>query len=86
MECQSKVPSSFYDLLVMLHSPCCIFPPMIICHNEVCWAYICRSCRLGNATYAVLQAEAALQQGKTLILFNPLLRDVASPDGIMSVR
>ncbi|CAK0771691.1 hypothetical protein CVIRNUC_003886 [Coccomyxa viridis] len=31
-------------------------------------------------------AEAALQQGKTLILFNPLLRDVASPDGVMGVR
>jgi len=33
-----------------------------------------------------MQAEAAVQQGKTLILLNPLLKDVASPDNVMSVR
>lgn len=33
-----------------------------------------------------LQAEAAVQQGKTLILFNPLLKDVASPNNVMTVR
>ena len=45
-----------------------------------------RRCLWGDAADAVRQAEAALQQGKTLILFNPLLRDVASPDGVMGVR
>ena len=44
------------------------------------------SCWRSDAADAVRQAEAALQQGKTLILFNPLLRDVASPDGVMGVR
>ncbi len=39
-----------------------------------------------RALLGFVQAEAAAQQGKTLILFNPLLRDVASPDGVMSVR
>ena len=39
-----------------------------------------------RALLGFVQAEAAVQQGKTLILFNPLLRDVASPDGVMSVR
>ena len=44
------------------------------------------SCLGSDASDGLLQAEAALQQGKTLILFNPLLRDVASPDGVMGVR
>ena len=59
---------------------------MITCHSEVYWAYISRRCLWSDAADALRQAEAALQQGKTLILFNPLLRDVASPDGVMGVR
>lgn len=33
-----------------------------------------------------VQADAAVEQGKTLILFNPLLKDLPSASGVMGVR
>ncbi len=45
---------------------------------------LCVSC--SDQEVLLVQATAAVEQKKTLILFNPLLKDLPSASGVMGVR